>query len=107
MDASFNYVTQAVNTDYIQCLVGTTPYLSPTNTQLFFPFSQIYPTRQDTIEVVFVAGYTSAKLPGIFKDAVRTLVVYRYEHPSDTVTIPEGVHRLLNLCKLRRKGGTW
>lgn len=107
MDSTFNYVTQTPNTDYISCLVGTDPYLSPTATQLFFPFSQIYPTRQDTIEVVFVAGYASGKLPEFFKDAIRTLVVYRYEHPSDTVTIPEGVHRLLSLSKLRRRGGTW
>lgn len=107
MDSSFSYVTQVANTDYIANLVGTDPYLSPTATQLFFPFSQIYPTRQDTIEVVFVAGYTSAKLPERFKQAVRTLVVWRYENPSNVETVPDAIHKILGVSKLRRRGGTW
>lgn len=104
---TFVYATKVVNTDYIACLVGTEPYLTPSNTQNFFPMGQTLPSRQDAIEVIFTAGYPAGKLPARFIDAVRVLVVHRFENPSNIDKIPDGVHRLLSLSKLRRKGGTW
>lgn len=101
------YSDKIVNTDYIECLVGTEPYLAPSTTQNFFPMGQTLPSRQDAIEVIFTAGYTAGKLPARFLDAVRVLVVHRFENPSNIDKVPDAVHRLLGMSKLRRKGGTW
>ena len=101
------YSTKTINTDYIACLVGTEPYLTPSTTQNFFPLGQTLPSRQDAIEVVMTAGYPAGKLPARFIDAIRVLVVHRFENPSNIEKIPDAVHRLLGLSKLRRKGNTW
>jgi uncharacterized phiE125 gp8 family phage protein len=99
-----NQRTLTANTDYQPWLVGQDPFIAPASGTSFYDNLKIDPPRQDAIEIIFVAGFASNRLPQRFLDAVRTYVAWRNDNPGDVVTVPEAVNSFCRTARIRRRG---